>query len=70
MVFTDISSPNNGSVIVSWYWEFDDPASGVLNTSTLQNPIHLFTSAGTFNVLLLVTNVPWCTRSMWTWHRL
>jgi PKD repeat protein len=58
--FTDISSPNSGSPLVSWYWEFDDPGSGALNTSVLQNPTHLFTTSGTFNVLLLVTNVEGC----------
>jgi PKD repeat protein len=58
--FTDISSQNGGSVIVSWFWEFGDPASGGLNTSTLQDPTHLFSTAGTFDVLLLVTNVEGC----------
>ena len=61
VVFTDLSSPNSGSAIVSWYWEFDDPASGALNTSTLQDPTHLFTSPGTFDVLLIVENVEGCT---------
>ncbi len=59
--FTDISSPNAGTPIVSWFWEFDDPASGPLNTSNLQNPTHMFTTSGTFDVLLVVTNVDGCT---------
>jgi PKD repeat protein len=60
LVFTDISTPNAGSPIVSWYWEFDDPPSGGANTSTQQNPTHLFTSPGTYDVLLRVTNVEGC----------
>lgn len=31
-------------------WDFDDPASGALNTSTDTNPTHVFTNAGTYNV--------------------
>ena len=62
--FTDISSPNAGSPIVSWFWEFDDPASGPLNTSILQHPTHLFTTNGTFDVLLRVTNVQGCSSTI------
>jgi gliding motility-associated-like protein len=50
--FTDSSFANNSS-IVSWQWNFGDPASGANNTSNLQNPTHLFSSAGTFNVTLI-----------------
>lgn len=35
-------------------WEFGDPASGMLNTSTQANPIHVFTNGGTFPVKLLL----------------
>ncbi len=62
--FTDISSPNGGSQIVSWYWNFGDPASGVNNTSTAKNPSHLFTEAQSYNVVLLVTNQDGCTDSI------
>ena len=34
----------------SFFWDFGDPASGAANTSTLENPKHLFTSLGTYNV--------------------
>ncbi|MEA3476917.1 MAG: PKD domain-containing protein [Bacteroidota bacterium] len=57
--FTDLSSENGGSTIVLWYWEFDDPSSGS-NTSTQQNPTHLFSSNGTYNVILVVHNVVGC----------
>ncbi|MCU0325732.1 MAG: PKD domain-containing protein [Spirosomaceae bacterium] len=35
-----------------WIWNFGDPNSGVNNNSTLQNPRHLFTKTGTYNVTL------------------
>jgi PKD repeat protein len=50
--FTDTSS---GSP-TSWLWNFGDPASGTSNTSTLQNPSHVFLSAGTYSVSLTATN--------------
>ncbi len=62
--FTDASSQNNGSPIISWYWNFGDPLSGILNTSTEQNPTHLFTSADTFNVTLVIINLDGCSDTM------
>ena len=59
--FTDLSSPNGGSVIIIWFWEFDDPASGTSNTSTLQNPAHIFSAPGTYNVILVTQNIAGCT---------
>ncbi len=38
-----------------WQWNFGDSASGSYNTSNLQNPSHLFTSSGTFNVTFIVS---------------
>ena len=45
--FTDLSlgNPNN------WYWSFGDG-----NTSTLQNPLHVFQDPGTYEVTLTVSN--------------
>ncbi len=54
--FTDSSSVPGGT-ITTWDWLFDDPASGVLNTSTTQNPRHSYHTIGTKNVrLIVVTN--------------
>ena len=59
--FTDISNPNGQGAIISWYWEFDDPGSGINNTSTVQNPVHTFNYGdSTYNVLLLVENSDGC----------
>lgn len=46
--FTDLSVPGSAS-IASWMWDFGD--GGV---STEQNPIHTYTSSGTFGVSLTV----------------
>ncbi len=63
--FTDLSSPNGGNNLISWYWEFGDPASGANNISNLQNPSHLFTpGAGPFSVSLVVMNVDGCSDSI------
>ncbi len=58
--FTDLSLPNGSGFIVQWQWNFGDPASGAANTSTLQNPIHAFTAAGTFLVQLIATSSSGC----------
>ena len=52
--FTDSSVVNSGTV-QSWYWDFGDTLSGISDTSSLQNPAHVFSSAGTYTVCLTVT---------------
>ncbi len=37
----------------SFYWDFDDPASGAANTSNLPSPYHTFTAPGTYDVMLI-----------------
>lgn len=44
---------------VSWSWDFGDNT-----TSSLKNPTHLFNDAGTFGVILIVTNSEGCTDSI------
>lgn len=63
-VFSDQSNPNGGPAIVQWSWNFGDPASGVNNTSNLQNPTHIFTGTGTYNVVLNITNTSNCTSAI------
>ena len=58
--FTDLSQDNGGGSVVAWYWNFDDPPSGMNNTSTLQNPLHTFTTPGTYDVMLIATNGNGC----------
>lgn len=50
VTFTD-----NSVGAVSWLWNFGDGS-----TSTLQNPTHTYTAAGSYNVALNVTNASGC----------
>lgn len=59
--FQDASFPNGAGNVVSWAWDFDDPASGIFNTSDLEDPQHIFSAPGTYNVTLTVTNFNNCT---------
>ncbi len=45
----------NNNTAGTFSWDFDDPASGVNNTSTLTNPQHTYTGSGPYNVKLRVT---------------
>lgn len=54
--FTDISTyPTGGTP--SWGWDFGDPPSGILNTSTLQNPSHVYPGPGVYFVCFYVDYV-------------
>ena len=53
--FTDQST--NGAT--SWYWDFGD--GSVDSTSTLQNPSHIYTQGGFYDVCLIVTDINGCT---------
>lgn len=57
--FTDVSVPNLG-VLNAWYWDFGDPASGALNYSLFQNPVHSYASAGIYIVKLVVSSTSTC----------
>ncbi|MCX6268110.1 MAG: PKD domain-containing protein [Bacteroidetes bacterium] len=48
--FFDQSAGN----IVSWTWNFGDPGSGVNNTSSLQNPYHIYSQPGTYQTCLTI----------------
>jgi len=56
--FTDLSSTSSGANS-QWQWDFGDGTFG--NT---QNPMHVYTAAGTYNVSLVVTNSHGCTRTL------
>lgn len=53
--FLDKSTFVANNTIVGYEWDFDDPTTGLNNTSTERNPKHLFSKAGTFNVALTIT---------------
>ena len=54
--FTDASTSPTGSTL-GWTWDFGDPPSGLLNTSTLQNPSHLYPGPGIYFVCLYLSSV-------------
>lgn len=55
--FRDLSL-SSGSLINTWKWSFGDGS-----TSTQQNPVHTFTTPGTFAVTLGVTDTNGCKKS-------
>jgi PKD repeat protein len=57
--FHDLSQPGSGS-LAGWTWNFGDPPSGANNTSLIPEPTHIFTSAGTYAVSLIVSNSGGC----------
>jgi len=60
--FTDKSVSNSN--IVSWNWNFGDPASGANDISSLQNPQHLYTGSGIYSVKLLIHSADGCKDSV------
>ncbi len=58
--FEDLSTFVPGQSVASWTWDFGDPASGINNTSTLQDPVHFYNTAGTYEVNLLITGPNGC----------
>lgn len=55
--FTDQSVSPAGTSITKWKWDFGDGGS-----STLQNPVYTYRSAGSFTVTLTITNDKGCTK--------
>lgn len=45
-------SATNAFDTVSWFWKFGDPISGVNDTSTQQNPFHIYSGYGTYTPCL------------------
>ncbi|TSA27920.1 MAG: PKD domain-containing protein [Bacteroidetes bacterium] len=62
--FTDLTQQNGGGTLISWNWDFDDPGSGTNNTSQIKNPTHAFSTGGTFDVTLTVSNINGCIDSI------
>lgn len=59
MQFLDQSSTNlNNDVLIAWNWTFGDGHS-----SNLQNPKHRYQNAGTYPVILNITDINGCTSS-------
>ena len=60
VLFTNATCPGDDASSYtdpsSYIWDFGDPASGPLNTSTLVNPVHTYSQAGNYTVSLIATN--------------
>ncbi|MET0636412.1 MAG: PKD domain-containing protein [Chitinophagaceae bacterium] len=54
--------PDN-PLINTYHWDFGDPASGALNISDLQNPTHVFTTPGIYNIKLVANRGEDCSDS-------
>lgn len=64
VTFSDLSTFLPGVSIASWTWDFGDPTSGADNSSSTQNPTHLFAVGGTYTVSLTITAVDGCQSSL------
>lgn len=62
--FADISQPSSAGIINGWKWNFGDGASGLNNTSGLQNPQHVYPATGLYQVELTVTAANGCSSSI------
>jgi gliding motility-associated-like protein len=51
---------NMTDTAVTYLWNFGDPSSGANNTSSLEDPAHIYVSSGTYNVTLIATNIWGC----------
>ncbi|PIY02613.1 MAG: hypothetical protein COZ21_13250, partial [Bacteroidetes bacterium CG_4_10_14_3_um_filter_31_20] len=58
-IFTDTSSTPDSANIINWLWNFGDGS-----VSTIQNPVHLYDSAGNYSVTLTVTTDSGCSASI------
>ncbi|MBL7902678.1 MAG: gliding motility-associated C-terminal domain-containing protein [Bacteroidia bacterium] len=52
--YTLIGCAPNGYSLTNLVWNFGDPGSGAANTSTLANPTHVYSAAGTFSPMLIL----------------
>ena len=59
--FIDTSKIASGSMNAAGYeWNYGDPGSGVLNTSTAKDGAHLYTAVGVYTVRHIVTSILGC----------
>ncbi|MFN8143044.1 MAG: PKD domain-containing protein [Bacteroidia bacterium] len=55
-----VSFSDTTSGLNAWSWQFGDPASGALDSSSLQNPSHTYHSFGNYTINLTVTDIYGC----------
>jgi gliding motility-associated-like protein len=54
---TAVSFSNLTTNATNYLWNFDDPASGVADTSSLMDDTHIYATAGTYCVELIASNL-------------
>jgi len=59
--FINLSTANNGSSLVSYYWMFKNGTTGTVTTSSAFQPSQVFTEEGDYTAYLTVTNECNCT---------
>ncbi len=57
--FTE-TTPQTPKPTYKFWWDFGDATSGTNNTSTLRNPVHLFSAPGTYTVRFASITTPGC----------
>ncbi|MFN4284349.1 MAG: PKD domain-containing protein [Lacibacter sp.] len=63
--FTNQSTiPDGTQNLLTYNWNFGNPASGALNSSTLPNPQHRYSSVGPFAIKLIATSNNGCVDSV------
>ncbi len=62
--FTNLTQTGGTGTMTGWAWNFGDAASGVNNTSTLQNPTHTYAATGTYQVTLTVSTANGCSSTL------
>jgi gliding motility-associated-like protein len=61
-LFANTSTDYDGSIAgLTYLWNFGDPASGALNTSTDRDGVHKYNAAANYNVTLTIVNTNGCT---------
>ncbi len=60
MLAVHFEGHTHSTLPTSWLWNFGDPASGTNNTSTLQNPQHVYSAAGSYHVTLHTVDAAGC----------
>lgn len=63
-LFQDHSQFVAGETITGWNWDFGEPASGADNFSTAQNPSHVYSAPGNYDVTLTITMAGGCQTSV------
>jgi gliding motility-associated-like protein len=62
-VTVNFTNTTTGPPILTYSWNFNDPASGPLNTTTTTSPSHVFNAAGIYNINMIASSTNGCTNN-------